>query len=216
MQRIHSMLTAAAATFFVITAVAADKLPERTVQGTTISSKSDPAVRIKLPATAQYVGADRWDLYNVADAEIQVFVEADAQKKVQRLYWVQFEAYLPDNTHSYDYPFKETLTHGGLTFDVTTNFRRTSGPTRPGSDRERVLKQLERAGYQLPEESMSLRLVHLLDEAKRKELMFIYAEDLSTTGFTTEQLKTPEGEAKWQEIRKGLIERARERIQIER
>jgi hypothetical protein len=63
---------------------------------------------------------------------------------------------------------------------------------------------------------MNLRLVHLMDEARRKELMFIYAEDLAASGFTTEQLKTPEGEAKWLEIKKGLIERALERIKLER
>lgn len=217
MQRSHSFLTAAAAACLLFgTAAGADKAPERTVQGTTITSKSDPAIKITLPASAQYLGADRWDLYNVADAEVHVFVEADAQKKLQRLYWVQFEAYLPDNTHSYDYPFKEKLTHGGLEFDVTPNFRPTSGPTRPGSDREHVLAMVAKAGYQLPAETMSVRLVHLLDESKRKELMFIYAEDLAASGFTNEQLTTPEGQAKWAEIKKGLIERALERIKLER
>ena len=216
MQRFRSLLTASMAVCLLGTAMAADKSPERTVQGTTITSRTDPVLKIKLPAPAQYLGADRWDLYNVADAEVHVFVEADAQKKLQRLYWVQFEAYLPDNTHSYDYPFKEKLTHGGLDFDVTTNFRPTSGPARPGSDRERVLKLVEKGGYSLPAETMSVRLVHLLDEAKRKELMFIYAEDLAASGFTVEQLKTPEGEAKWQGIRKGLIERALERIRIKK
>ncbi len=215
MQRVHSFFTASAAACFLFgTAIAAGKTPERTVQGTTITSKADPALKIKRPASAQYLGADRWDLYNVADAEIHVFVEADAQKKVHRLYWVQFEAYLPDNTHSYDYPFTEKLTHAGLDFDVRANFGPTSGPIRPGSDREHVMALLDKAGYKIGAESMNLRLVHLLDEARRKELMFIYAEDLAASGFTTEQLKTPEGEAKWLEIRKGLIERALEQIDI--
>jgi hypothetical protein len=216
MQRIHSVLTVAAASLLFSTAMAADKAPERTVQGTTITSKADPALEITLPASAQYVGADRWDLYKVADAEVHVFVEADAQKKVQRLYWVQFEAYLPDNTHSYDYQFKEKLTHAGLDFDVRANFGPTSGPSRPGSDREHVMALIQKAGYTIGAESMNLRLVHLMDEARRKELMFIYAEDLAASGFTAEQLKTPEGEAKWLEIKKGLIERALARIKLER
>jgi hypothetical protein len=186
------------------------------VQGTTITSMRDPAIKITLPAVAQYVGSDRWDLYNVADAEIQVFVEADAQKKVQRLYWVQFEAYLPDNTHSYDYPFKEKLTHAGLDFDVTTSFGATNRPTKPGSDREHVVALLNKAGYLIGAESMNLRLVNMVDDSKRKELMIIYAEDLAPSGFTAEKLKTPEGEAKWRELKAGLIERALERIKIEK
>jgi hypothetical protein len=75
------------------TAATAGKAPERVVQGTTVTSASDPAVRITVPKSAQYVGADRWDLYDVADCEIHVFVEADAQKIIQRLYWIQFEGY---------------------------------------------------------------------------------------------------------------------------
>lgn len=215
MQRAFSFIAAGTIAFlFFAPALAADKAPERMVKASTITSKNDPAITIKLPKSAQYVGADRWNLYNVADAELHVFVEADAQKQVQRLYWVQFEAYLPDNTHTYNYSFTEKLTHAGLEFDVTTNFRSTSGPTRAGSDREHVMTMLEKSGYKIPAETMSLRLVHLPDESKRKELMFIYAEDLATSGFTTEQLKTPEGQEKWREIRTGLIERALERIKL--
>jgi hypothetical protein len=60
--------------------------PERKVLGNVVTSERDPAVRIELPKTAQYVGADRWLLYGIADCELHAFVEADAQKNVQRLY----------------------------------------------------------------------------------------------------------------------------------
>ena len=64
---------------------------------------------------------------------------------------------------------------------------------------------------------MYVRLVHLLDEQKRKELMFIYGEDLALTGFTVADLKKG-GKAydQWPAIEKGLIERAEKKITIER
>jgi hypothetical protein len=37
---------------------------------------------------------------------------------------------------------------------------------------------------------MSVRLVHLLDEEKRKELMFIYSEDVASTGHTASELRS--------------------------
>src|ERR1044072_1762492 len=98
---------------FSTATAAADKPLERTVKGTTITSTHDPAIKIRLPKTAQYVGGARWDLYDCGDAELHVFVEADEHKRVQRLYWVQFEHYLPNNTYTYDYPFTETTTHAG-------------------------------------------------------------------------------------------------------
>ena len=65
--------------------------PEREVQGTTVTSR-DPPIRVTVPKDARYVGADRWPLRGVADCEIHVFVDADADKLIQRLYWIQFEA----------------------------------------------------------------------------------------------------------------------------
>jgi len=62
--------------------------PERKVVGNVVTSERDPAVRIELPKAAQYVGADRWVLYGIANCELHAFVEADAQKKVQRLYCI--------------------------------------------------------------------------------------------------------------------------------
>lgn len=38
-------------------------------------------------------------------------------------------------------------------------------------------------GYRMPESMFYLRLVHLLDRSKRKELMIIYAEDIALNKF---------------------------------
>ena len=195
---------------------AAEKASERVVAGNTITSARDPAVRIELPKSVQYVGNARWDLYDVADCEVHVFVEADEQKLVQRLYWIQFEAYLPSNTHSYKYKFEEKLTHAGLEFDVRARFGPTNNPPKPGSDLERVMALLEKGGFRAPAEMMNVRLVHLPDEAKRKELMLIYAEDLAPTGSTLAEIESsaPGGEARWLELKPKLIERALENIRI--
>jgi hypothetical protein len=189
------------------TAATAGKAPERVVQGNTVTSASDPAVRITVPKSAQYVGADRWDLYDVADCEIHVFVEADAQKIIQRLYWIQFEAYLPTNTHSYKYPFTEKLTHGGLKFDVRARFGPTTEPPKPNSDLEHVLALITKSGYTAPPEMMNVRLVNMVDEANRKELMIIYAEDLAPTGATFAELSAESGKARWAYIQPYLIKR---------
>jgi hypothetical protein len=210
-----SCLAGAFASLLLGSATAADKAPDRKVDGTTISSSHDPAVKITLPATAQYVGADRWDLYGVADAEVHVFVEADAQKKVQRLYWVQFEAFLPDNERSYKYPFIEKTTLAGLEFDVNRSYAPTNITSRPGSDRERVFAMVGKAGYQMPKEQLNVRLVHLPDKEKRKELMIIYGEDLKMSNTSVEELNTPGGQEKWDGQKAALIARAKERIKIE-
>jgi hypothetical protein len=192
------------------------KAPERKIQGTTIISDRDPKIRIDLPAEARYVGADRWILYGVADCEIQVFAEVDATNTVQRLYWIQFEGYIPSRPDAkYQYPFTQSTTISGLLFDVRTRVGPNSGPSRAGSDQEHVRTLLAAKNYKLPEAFMSVRLVHLPDSEKRKELMIIYAEDLKTTGHSAADLSQG-GKAQDQlpALEKALLERAKTRIKL--
>jgi len=99
-------------------------------------------------------------------------------------------------------------------FDVNAGFGPSNNPPRAGSDRERVLALISQAGYHLPPEQMSVRLVNMLDDSKRKELMFIYIEDVALSSTSVEELNTAEGKARWEELKAGLIERAKERIQL--
>ncbi len=191
--------------------------PERKVNGHAITSDRDPKVTIELPGSVQYVGASRWNLYDVADCELHAFVDADKQKQVQRLYWIQFEGYLPSKptlAHDYDSPRHATI--GGLDFYVDTWVRQGDAEVRPGSDREHIEALVREKGYSEPSGMMFVRLVHLLDPQKRKELMIIYGEDLASTGFTAAELdEKGKDHDKWPGIESGLIERAKQKIGIQ-
>ena len=202
---------------FFLTVFLFAQAPERTVENNTITSAHEPDAQIHLPPSAHYLGADRWVLYDIADCELHAFVDADSQNRVQHLYWVQFEGYLPtkpDLRHTYDSPRHTTI--GGLDFYVDTWVRVKDAETRPGSDLEHILHLIGSKGYHIPEGMMYVRLVHLLDDAKRKELMIIYAEDVQPTGFHVADLE-PKGKAhdRWPSIERGLIERAQNSITID-
>ncbi len=196
--------------------MAGQAAPERKVEGSLIISRRDPAVEIQLPKSALYAGADRWILYDIADCELHAFVEADAQHNVQRLYWVQFEGYVPskpDLKHTYDSPQHAQI--GGMDFYVDTWVRANTDEKTSGSDREHIEALIHARGYKIPPGMMYVRLVHLLDEQKRKELMIIYGEDLVSTGFTAVDLHEG-GKAydRWPQIANGLVERAEKKIVI--
>jgi hypothetical protein len=191
--------------------------PERKAERNAIFSAQDPNVRVQFPPSAQYVGADRWNLYDIADCELHAFVDSDAQNNVQRLYWVQFEAYLPskpDLAHQYDSPRHTAI--GGLDFYVDAWVRSKNAETQKGSDRQHIEALLRSKGFNTPAGMMYVRLVHLLDEQKRKELMIIYGEDLAPAGFSAAELSQG-GKAfgQWPAIEKGLLERAEKKIAIQ-
>lgn len=195
--------------------VAAPKAPDREVKGNLLISNSDPAITIQVPRSAVYLGAERWDLYGVADCELHLFVEAYPDKTVKAMYWIQFEAYLPTNEHAYDYSKDAPVIIGGRSFSKSSSFGPTNNTPRAGGDGERTRQMLARAGYKLPAERMSVRLVHLLDESRRKELMIIYAEDLAPSGYTSAQLLDGnEPRPEWKIIEQGLVDRAIERIKL--
>ena len=182
-----------------------------------ITSARDPRVRIRLPKSARYVGADRWVFYDIADCELHLLVDADSNMNVQRLYWVQFEGYLstkPELKHTYDSPRHTNL--GSMDFYVDTWVRRKDAEMRPGSDVEHVAALLRTKGYRMPDGMMYVRLVHLLDGRKRQELMIIYAEDVAPTGFSASDLQEG-GTAydRWSTIADGVVQRAEKALVID-
>jgi uncharacterized protein YdeI (BOF family) len=193
------------------------KGPERKVATNVIASERDPEVQIQLPGSVQYVGADRWVMYDNTDCELHIFVEADEQKNVQRLYWVQFEGYLPSKPElKYQYNSPRHTNLGGMDFYVDTWVRATDEKPRLGSDGEHVRALVHAKGYRMPAAMMSVRLVHLLDAQKRKELMIIYSEDVAATGLEAADLKEG-GKAydRWPKVEKDLIQNAEKKIVIE-
>lgn len=192
------------------------RAPERRVDANVIVSERDPAIRIELPRTVRYAGADRWVLYGIADCELHAWVEADTEKKVRTLYWVQFEQYVPSKPelqHQYDSPRRATL--DGMEFYVDTWVRPDGEAGQAGSDREHIEALIRGKGYVMPAGMMYARLVHLLDAEKRKELMIIYGEDLSATGLTAGDLaEGGKAHEQWREIDRGLIERAEKKIAL--
>jgi len=210
-KRIVILLTVAAGSLGT-----AASAPERKVENNVVISEHDPKVRVELPKSVQYVGADRWVLYGIADCELHAFVEADSEQNVQRLYWVQFEGYLPSKPnlhHRYDSARHATI--GGLDFYVDTWVKLTNEKITPGSDEEHIEALIRAHGYEMPAGMMYVRLVHLLDKQKRKELMIIYGEDLSPTGFTAADLKKSEkAHDQWPVIEKSLVARAEKKIVI--
>lgn len=183
----------------------------RTVKGGELVSNEQPAAQLNFDKTFKYAGGQSFVLYEVANAEQHFFVDADREGRIKRLYWIQFEGYLPDNTHTYRYQSDQTVAIGGLRFIADSFARNTkASPSRSDSDGSRAQSFLQSKGYRMAsDEILMQRLVHLTDESKRNELMIIYLEDLSGMGLTAADLaKDGKDAARWQEISKGLLERA--------
>jgi hypothetical protein len=208
MKQIFLALTVLTLSFF---ATAQTLVPQRTVSGNVVSSPKDPIGKIEVLPSASYVGAVRLVLFGAADCEIHLFVDADASKRVRRLYWVQFEAYLPEhpNLRYSPTPSYSQISMAGLTFYQRARFGQSSDVPRAGSDADRAYALLKEKGYTLPAETVNVTYKHFLDSAMRKELLLMVIEDMSTTGTTFAQLvKDGAVQPSWAPIAAQLLARA--------
>ena len=191
----------------------------REIQGQVLKSIESPAVKIKFDKAFKYAGSQDFILYDVARAEQHFFVDADKSGRIKRLYWIQFEGYLPTNTNTYKYKSPKIVNIGGFDFFADAFARNIkANPGRSDSDGARARSFLEAKNLRLPaEEVLSQRLVHLVDESKRSELMIIYMEDLTSLGFAAADL-APNGKSagEWEGVSKALLDRARAGMQLSR
>jgi hypothetical protein len=135
--------------------------------------------QLRIDSAYRYIGGQRFILQNTADAEQHIFADIDSTGQIRRLYWIQFEEMLPDQSGSYDYSADATVTVAGLPMRVNAG-RHTALPPRE-SDRAAVYRLLERAGFKAPLPATRVRLIYLPDEVKRTELMVIYIERSDNT-----------------------------------
>lgn len=152
----------------------------RQVKDQVLTSSYLPSIRIKFDDKFKYIGSQKFILYERAQVEQFLFVNADKDGRVKSMYFVQFEGYLPGINAEYNYPVTETVTLGGHTYSVNAQ----SVPSLPNvlkqnpqSDAARVGSFLESKGYRMSESVMFQRFVRVLDEAKRNEILLIYVEE---------------------------------------
>lgn len=160
----------------------AQTAPPRRVEGGTLISPADPAASFTFDKAFQYAGGQSIDILKVAGAEQYFFIDAAPDRSIRRFYWVQFELYYPTNTDTYDYSGipQNAVALGRLAFmgDVRVSPDYFTMDDRPGSDSRAAEAFLRGKGFKLAGTFVTLRLFHLPDTTKRRELMIIYGEIL--------------------------------------
>lgn len=185
MPSVRQLVGAVAALFFFASAVfpqtSSDPSRMRQVRGQTLLSPELPNASLTVAKEFHYVGGQRVNLYGNADAEQHVFVTSGDHGVVQRFYWIQFEHFLPSNTHTYDYAPTRTVEIGGLTFVYDAKSwpqYKSMQAEDAGSDGAAIEKLLEQHGLSFPARAVRVRMFHLPTPDHRSELMIIYGEAL--------------------------------------
>jgi len=163
----------------------------RSVADNRLTSSFDPAVVLRFDEAFDYLGGQKFALYGVADTEQYFFVETHADGTLKSVYWIQFEAYLADNSYTYDYddsPLRSTIGDYEFYTDTAVVEFDPDKKRAGGTDGAMARQFLAKHGYVFPGNFAYARLVFLTDDSRRKELMIIYIDDLAARGFTAAEL----------------------------
>jgi hypothetical protein len=183
---------------------------QRTGQDTTLRSEKLPAIAIQIDPDFRYVGSTSFILYDIAHVEQHHFVVADAERRVLRQLWFQFEGYLENNNRTYNYRGMDNLSLNGFNFlhDAYPMNVEEAYEARPTSDFAHVVDFLKEKGYLLTGDIIYHRMVWLEAEL-RNELMIIYSEALDPTGYRLADIaEGGPAAAEWPAISRALQERS--------
>jgi len=154
---------------------------QRVVKGQSLESQEAPRATLEFEKGFKYLGGQSFSLYGVAEAEQHLFVKPGSDGSVDRFYWVQFEHYLPSNTHTYNYKPERTTQVGDFQFIYDTaafnDYSAVNG--NPESDGARAVAMLAKNGLSFPKRLARIRMFYLPNPDRRSELMIIYGEALA-------------------------------------
>jgi hypothetical protein len=188
----------------------------RGVRDNVVYSSEMPRIWVQVSENFRYVGSLRFILKNAAWVEIYYFAEADGTA-LKRTFHVQFEGYLPDNAYSYHYPSNERVRLGDhdYIFDAAFWSPNEYVKQHPDTDVAQGNWLLAENGYDVDsmKDVMRERYVRLLDDAKRNEILFIYAENLALYGLTAADLEGVHA-SEWSRLRAEMHERSHSVFQV--
>lgn len=142
-------------------------------------STDTPKIRLKFDKKFKFAGSHEFILYDRANAEQYFFVEAK-DKKIKRMFMLQFEGFLPTIDAKYEYNEPKTIEFGGLKYFSNAEFVpnvEMALKAVPDSDIARAAKFLQDKGFVLMKSLVFQRFVRIVNETKTKEFIMLYIED---------------------------------------
>jgi hypothetical protein len=159
---------------------------KRTIHDNVITSDKNPAIKIKVDDKLTYVGSFPFDIKHVAGGERHVWVQADKDKRITRLFTLQFEGYYDNVTYSYNYKPRNVVHLGENDYNSNGFFYddSTYEKEHPGNEATGMRKFLEAKGYKLDYEQGLFRFYRSLPDDNKNEFLIFYIEPMKEMGIS--------------------------------
>lgn len=183
---------------------------QRYMKDGVLISVNEPTLAIAVDDSFTFVGRHPITISDIAAGERFVFIDATGDIG-RRFFIVQFEGFLPgvDDYYRYDLSgspvvAKYAFRSNGYAFDISKEIK--ANPTKESASTHAFLRS---KGYSAPEQWMMWRSLTVGDEAKKKEVILFYVEDMESIGLTLDSLYQDDSATQeWINVQKELEVRA--------
>ncbi|HEX5045149.1 MAG TPA: hypothetical protein VFV75_19800 [Candidatus Polarisedimenticolaceae bacterium] len=191
-------------------ATAAPPAVKRTVQDNVLRSPRDPEITLKVAEGFQYLGSFPFTLEGIAGGERHVWVDAGKDRRIRRMFILQFEGFFEGTGRRYSYTPRNVTRLGENDYNSNGFFYRDLDlfKERPGTEAERTRSFVEEKGYRLDPEQMLYRFYRSLPEDHRNEFLIFYIQPLAELGISLEHTSENQDTAREKELLAAARERA--------
>lgn len=203
---------------------------DRMVEGNTIISPNTPKIKIEVADEFDYVGQFDFEIIAnseeypkdlqgmpVAAGERLVFVKAGQDRRVEKLFIVQYEGFLQSNDFVYNYDFSNADYIGDNKYRHNTWYydNKVAIQENPLGESAKTDAFLKNEGFQTADHFMMSRFVGLASEDRKNEIIIYYIEMLkASTGYSLDEWENTVPEAEATGIDSSLIARSRMSFRI--
>jgi hypothetical protein len=195
---------------------ASGQTPLSHVEGNTFISPENPKLRIVVDKRLAYLGSAPFAIDKIAAGNRFIFVHATANKRVQQMFIIQQEGFLPSSDDTYKYPITNPVKLGAAEYrhSVTIDDNDAAVREGPGKEADITKRFLESRGYKLSAALVMSRFARPADEAHKHEIILFCLEDLSDYGHKLADFPENSDSPEKQAIKKKVDDNCREAFRI--
>lgn len=190
--------------------------PLSRVEGDTFISADNPNIRVRVDRKFKYIGRLPFAIDKVAAGNRYIFVQANPEKHIQRMFIIQQEGFLPSSDEIYRYeittPAKlgdSDYRHSVAIYDNDANIREE-----PGTEADLTQRFLVAHGYVLESELVMSRFARPADSERKHEIIFFCFENLSSYRHKLKDFKEGLESPEKQDIKQRMDENCRSAFHV--
>jgi len=186
------------------------------VSGNTFISSRNPDVRVRVSGRFKYVGSVPFTIENSAAGKRYVFVQANSNKHIERMFIIQQEGFLSSADDTYKYPITNPAKLGIWEYQHSVIFDDNSARIHeePGKEADVTRRFLTTHGYFLESELIMSRFARPADPERKHEIIFFCYENLSSYGRKLADFPEGMNSPEKQDIERKMDENCRSAFQV--